>query len=201
MNAEYRFRAAKSADLPLMAAWRARPHVLEWWGPPSAEPDEEKIADPRIEIWIVEFEGRPFAFAQDYAIHGWDPHPFSYLPKNSRGIDLYIGEPDMIGRGHGTAFVQRYLQRLFDLGVPAVGTDPNPRNLRARRMFEKAGFHAVSGPVTTRWGQAILMESWPDRSVPQKRLGTNFPSGTRRQTQPMRPISPASGGSASRRCS
>lgn len=154
----YRFRPLTSGDLPLVARWRAMPHVVEWWGDPALEPEAEKHSDPRIAMWIVEHEGRPFAFAQDYDVHGWRPHPFSHLPPGSRGIDQYIGEPDMLDRGHGTAFVSAHVRRLFEAGAPAVGTDPHPDNHRARRAYRKAGFVEVGGPVETRWGRAILME-------------------------------------------
>ncbi len=66
----------------------------------------------------------------------------------------------MVGRGHGSAFVRLHAERLFAAGAPAVGTDPHPDNLRAIRAYQKAGFAAVSGPVQTRWGRAILMERW-----------------------------------------
>jgi aminoglycoside 6'-N-acetyltransferase len=80
------------------------------------------------------------------------------LPPGSRGIDQYIGEPDMLGLGHGSAFVRAHCERLFEAGAPAVGTDPHRDNGRAIRAYEKSGFRAVSGPVDTRWGRAILME-------------------------------------------
>lgn len=132
------------------------PHVLEWWG----EPDPEEEEDARVAMWIVEHQGRPFAYAQDYSPHDWDSHPFAYLPAGSRGIDQYIGEPDMLNSGHGSAFVRHHCQRLFAGGAPAVGTDPHPDNGRAIRAYQKAGFTIVSGPLDTRWGRAILMENW-----------------------------------------
>jgi aminoglycoside 6'-N-acetyltransferase len=139
------------------------PHVVEWWGVPELEPEAEKLADPRIAMWIVEHRGQPFAFAQDYSPHDWEPHPFSHLPPGSRGIDQYIGEPDMLDRGHGPTFIRVHCERLFAAGAPAVGTDPHPDNLRARRACEKAGFKTVRGPVETPWGVAMLMEKWrPD---------------------------------------
>lgn len=158
----YHFRPATGADFPLLLGWRAMPDVLRWWGPwDDAEADFERhFADPNIAMWIVEHEGRPFAYAQDYDPHAWDPHPFSHLPRGSRGIDQYIGEPEMLDRGHGTAFIRQQCERLLAAGAPAVGTDPHPDNLRAHRAYEKAGFTAVSGPVETRWGRAILMERW-----------------------------------------
>lgn len=76
-------------------------------------------------------------------------------------MDQYIGKPDMLGRGHGTAFLRQQCTRLFEEGVPAIGTDPHPDNVRAIRAYQKAGFKIVSGPVDTRWGRAILMENWP----------------------------------------
>ena len=52
--------------------------------------------------------------------------PFAYLPTGARGIDQYIGELDMIGVGHGTAFVKVHTQRLFSSGTMVIGTDPHP---------------------------------------------------------------------------
>ncbi len=139
------------------------PHVIEWWGPPEVEPEADKLADRRIAMWLVELAGHPFAFAQDYDPHAWSPHPFSHLPRGARGIDQYIGEPKMMGCGHGPAFVREHCNRLFAADVPVIGTDPHPDNTRAIRAYQKAGFFVVSEPQETRWGRAILMERWQDR--------------------------------------
>lgn len=154
----YRFRPFTSDDLALMHEWRSRPHVIRWWGPPEVERADESLADPNIAMWIVELDGRPFAYAQDYDPHAWDGHPFAHLPPGSRGIDQTIGEPDMLDRGHGSAFVRLHCDRLFASGAPAVGTDPHPDNRRAIRAYEKAGFGIAGGPVDTLWGRALLME-------------------------------------------
>jgi aminoglycoside 6'-N-acetyltransferase len=158
MSQPYRIRAAGEADLALIRAWRARPHVVEWWGDPDVEPEAEKLADPNIDLWLAEFDGRPFAFLQDYLVHAWDPHPFRYLPLGARGLDLFIGEPEMVGRGHGSRFLRQHVDALFARGVPAAGADPHPDNLRAQRAYEKAGFAIASGPADTPWGRAVLMD-------------------------------------------
>ncbi len=80
----------------------------------------------------------------------WDPHPFSHLPPGSRGIDQYIGEPGMLDRGHGTAFIRQQCERLLAAGAPAVGTDPHPDNLRARRAYQKRASPQSAG----RWRRA-----------------------------------------------
>jgi aminoglycoside 6'-N-acetyltransferase len=165
----YHFRPATLADLPLLRRWREDPEVLPWWGPWQHSEAElaAHLAEPAMALWIVEHGGRPFAFAQDYACHAWEPHPFSYLPLGARGVDLYIGEPDMRDRGHGAALLRGHCDRLFAAGAPAIGTDPHPDNARAIRAYEKAGFKLVSGPVDTRWGRAVLMERWPDAQQPK----------------------------------
>ena len=169
-TARYLFRPVTRADFAMLLRWREMPEVLRWWGAwQHAEADfESHLSDPNIAMWIVELDGRAFAYAQDYECHAWDPHPFSHLPAGARGIDQYIGEPDMLDRGHGTAFLRQQCERIFADGSPAIGTDPHPDNARAIRAYEKAGFSIAGGPVDTRWGRAILMERW--RSEPSGTL-------------------------------
>jgi aminoglycoside 6'-N-acetyltransferase len=156
----YSFRPLEAADIPLLLRWRAEPHVRQWWGEPDAEEPAETLADPRVAAWVVEHEGQPLGYAQDYSPHDWSPHPFAYLPRGARGIDQFIGEPKMVAQGHGSAFVAEHVARLFAAGAPVVGTDPHPDNLRAIRAYQNAGFVIASEPMTTPWGRAILMERW-----------------------------------------
>lgn len=153
----YTFRSLRADDLPLLARWRAAPHVAEWWGNAT---EVEEVAEENVARWIVELDGQPFAFAQDYDPHAWKGHHFAYLPPGSRGIDQFIGEADLLNCGHGPAFVRQHVARLFAAGAPAVGTDPHPYNARARRAYEKAGFRIVGGPMATPWGEVVLMECW-----------------------------------------
>jgi aminoglycoside 6'-N-acetyltransferase len=158
----YTFRPVTPADLPLLREWRSRPHWVKWWG--AAEGDggffEEAMADPHTSAWIVELDGRAFAYAQDYDPHAWPGHPFAHLPAGARGIDQSIGDPSALGCGHGSAFVRAHCDRLFAAGAPAIGTDPHPDNARAIRAYEKAGFAGSGGPLDTPWGRALLMERW-----------------------------------------
>ena len=168
VETRYLIRPVGEADLALLRGWRAAPHVVRWWGDPALEPVEEALGDPRIALWIVELgiaelERRPFAFIQDYDVHAWTPHPFDHLPPGSRGMDVYIGEPDMLGLGHGSRLVRQHVDHLFSRGASAVGIDPHPDNAAARRAFEKAGFLVRGGPLDTRWGRAILMDRRAER--------------------------------------
>jgi aminoglycoside 6'-N-acetyltransferase len=153
---QYSFRKVTVDDLDLLRKWISNPHVREWWD--SDEPyDEKELADPRVSRWIVSAFGRPFAFMQDYTVHGWEDHHFAKLPKGSRGIDQYIGDPEMIGVGHGTAFIGARMQALFDEGVPVIATDPHPDNERAIAVYKKLGFEPFGPPQETRWGLILPM--------------------------------------------
>ncbi len=61
-------------------------------------------------------------------------------PAGTRGIDQFIGEADMLDRGHGSAFVRSFIDRMMTIGTPRIITDPDPVNVRAIRAYEKAGF-------------------------------------------------------------
>ncbi|MGU3538012.1 GNAT family N-acetyltransferase [Methylobacterium sp. A54F] len=157
MAGHYEIRRATEADLPLLARWRAREHVRRWWGPPEVEPEAEKLAEPRVAMWIAERDDVPLAFIQGYRVADWSPHHFDDLPIGSRGLDLYIGEPAALGLGHGQRILRQHVDRLFTDGVPAVGIDPHPDNPRAIRSFLKAGFTVAGEPLDTRWGRAVPM--------------------------------------------
>lgn len=142
----------------MIAAWQGQPHVRAWWD--AATPyDADDLADPRVARWIVETGGRSFAFMQDYTVHGWDEHHFAQLPPGSRGIDQFIGEAEMIGHGHGTAFIAARLWALFEAGAPVVATDPHPDNGRAIAAYRKVGFKVFGPPQDTRWGLILPMQA------------------------------------------
>ena len=154
----YAFRPAALQDLPLLQHWLRTPEVVRWWG--NAEEQalllREDLEEPCMVMRIVSFEGRPFAYAQDYAVHIWPQQHFARLLPGSRAIDSFIGEPDMIGRGHGSTYLKLVAERLWAEGAPVVAVDPDVDNLRARRAYEKAGFRGDT-VVESGEGPAILM--------------------------------------------
>jgi aminoglycoside 6'-N-acetyltransferase len=154
----YVFRPLKEDDLPLIAGWLAEPHVAEWWDDPEEElaAIREHIGSISVEPLIVELGGRPIAYLQSYDPHLEDDHPYQDQPFGTLGIDVTIGPPELIGVGHGSAIVRQFSDDLFAEGVPRVIIDPDPRNARAVRAYEKAGFRPI-GERTSVYGHAILM--------------------------------------------
>jgi aminoglycoside 6'-N-acetyltransferase len=105
---------------------------------------------------IISFDGRPFAYAQDYEVHAWPQPHLAHLPHGSRAIDSFIGWPSMIGRGHGQAYLRLLAERLCAEGAPLVAIDPSEDNVRAWRAYHSAGFYPDT-TVDTEAGPAVLM--------------------------------------------
>ena len=157
---EYDFPALAEADLPLIRRWLLEPHVRRWWDERSsaAYPDDEldtyraRIAgrDDPVDVFLIRHRGRPLGFIQCYRIDDTDAYGRSLaLDAAAAGVDLFIGEPTEIGRGHGPkiirAFVRDVVFSRYDTADCVIG--PSAKNLSAIRAYEKAGFHFVRDAV------------------------------------------------------
>lgn len=162
MTAAYAFARLTLDQIDLVNDWIARPHVAQWWleaDGASSFVDRADFDEPDFRMWLVSLDGRPFAYAQDYDPHLYPDHYFYDRDKPARGIDQFIGEPDMIGSGHGSAFIRQRIAMLFDEGAAVVVTDPHPTNARAIRAYEKAGFVRYGEADHPKYGPAVLMQS------------------------------------------
>jgi len=144
-------------DLPLVKRWLHEPHVREWWHDPAEQFERVTghATDPDLTQFIVYSDDRPFAYLQCYRLSDWHVG-FGLQPEGTRGLDQFIGEPDMMGRGHGSAFVRQFADRLLADCAPRIVLDPAPNNARAIRSYEKAGFQRTT-IVHTPDGPALLM--------------------------------------------
>ena len=160
-------RPFTEADIPLLYTWFRKPHIIEWWGEDDANltlsetVDEyalSKFAEYKTSPYIAMLNAQPIGFAQSYIAFGasggwWE----SETDPGVRGIDQFLAEESLLGKGVGTSLVNALTSLLFeDQDVTKIQTDPSPRNLRAIRCYEKAGFHKIRS-ITTPDGQAIYM--------------------------------------------
>jgi aminoglycoside 6'-N-acetyltransferase len=154
----YRFREFTRADLPMITRWLHTPEVVRWWGDPQEQIVllTEDLDEPQMRQWIVEHDRHPFAYIQAYGPHAWPQPHLNHLPERAEVLDAFIGEPAMLGRGHGSAMLRAFAQRLRAAGAPVVAIDPDPDNHRARRAFARAGFLGEE-VVQTGQGPAVLM--------------------------------------------
>jgi aminoglycoside 6'-N-acetyltransferase len=153
----YEFRPMTTADLPLIERWLAEPHVRQWWGDPAEQYAlvSGDLDEPAMDQYIVTAGGTPFGYLQCYDLTAWNSG-FGAQPAGTRGIDLFIGDVDMIARGHGSALLRSFVEDRLRRGAPRMVTDPDPANVRAIRAYEKAGF-VRDRLVKTPDGTALLM--------------------------------------------
>jgi len=154
----YAFRPATRADLPMLRTWLATPDVVRWWGEPAEQYAllDGDLDEPLMTMLIVSLDGQPFAYAQHYDVRSWPQVHFASLPPGARAIDAFIGEPAMIGRGHGAAFLGALAEQIITGGAPLVAIDPDAANIRARKAYRNAGFKERE-VIDTPEGEIILM--------------------------------------------
>ncbi len=75
------------------------------------------------------------------------------------GIDQFIGETGLWGKGIGTQMISGLLKYLNSrLGVNKVMLDVNGTNLQAIKCYEKCGFRVVKGlednHLLMEWGKS-----------------------------------------------
>jgi aminoglycoside 6'-N-acetyltransferase len=154
----YGFRPVTAEDLPMLSAWLEQPHVAEWWDDVDDKLAEirEAMLDPSTRPFIVELQGRPIGYVQCYDPHLEDDHPYRDQPKGTLGIDQFIGEPELVGIGHGSRLIATFTDGLFRDGAPRVIVDPDPANERAIRAYAKAGFRPLDRRTSV-YGDALIM--------------------------------------------
>lgn len=163
MKRAFDFRPLTHADLPLLHEWLNRPHVAEWWDEQRdldyvVSTFSEDLDSPVIRMYLACLDQQPIGYIQVYRVMGANPEWWKdETDPGARGIDQFLANADQLGRGLGSSMVRQFMSELFaDPEVTLVQTDPSPRNTRAIRAYEKAGFHRV-GEVITPDGPALLM--------------------------------------------
>ena len=139
--ADYAFRPITRADLPMFKDWLGHPHIEGWWGEGGTEARlvEEDMGTGVVDMRIVELEGHPFAYIQDYDAMAFGAPQYADLPEGSRAIDTFLGDPAFLGQGHGAGYIGQRIRELRR-AHPLVCTDPDPANLRAIAAYRAAGF-------------------------------------------------------------
>ncbi|WP_114390031.1 GNAT family N-acetyltransferase [Notoacmeibacter marinus] len=152
-NPDIAFRPARAEDLPILAAWLARPHWREWWG--ASEDELSMIRDmiegrDPAEPYLIEMDGEPVGYIQSWRVADildsglGEDHPWlSSLPPEAVGIDLSLADSGTLGKGLGSTVVKRFVRRLYAKGHRIIVIDPAANNHRAIGAYRKAGFVAV----------------------------------------------------------
>ena len=146
------FRRLTAADLPLLHEWLQREHVRRWWNEHETYEQVVEHFLPAIEgreptdLYAILGNARPVGFIQSYRV--WDQPEYRELVEVEEGVggvDLFLADPALIGRGLGTKVLQQFVSDVVfaNADVHACIADPDAENHASLRAFEKAGFRVV----------------------------------------------------------
>ena len=134
------FRPLQEDDLSLIRAWLGRAHVREWW----RDPIEEAIAteEEPTEQFLIVVDDAPVGMIQTYLASDYPEwNEIVKVGEGVAGIDLFIGEPEHVGRGLGSQILVQFVRDVVT--ARAVVATIEEQNRRSWRAFEKAGFRHV----------------------------------------------------------
>jgi aminoglycoside 6'-N-acetyltransferase len=144
----YAFRPMSVTDLPTIQRWLETPHVAQWWHDPSEQFElvSGDLDHPDMAQFIVTADAREFAYLQCYNISAWDGG-FGQQPEGTRGLDQFIGEADMIGRGHGSALIRAFADQLLASGTPRSSSIPIPPTRGRSGPMRRRDFAATAWSI------------------------------------------------------
>lgn len=149
-NGHLKVRKLEVKDNFILSKWLSDPSVLEFYEGRDNPFDIEKVNDvfynPEDDTvkCIVEFDGSEIGYIQYYKLDSDTKNVYGYLNENIYGIDQFLGEVKYWNKGIGTLLVTSMVKFLNDhKKADRVVMDPQVRNERALRCYEKSGFKKV----------------------------------------------------------
>ena len=144
------FTPLAESDIPLLRDWLGREHVRRWWRDPVEETVQEYLAAIRgrepTDHYLIVVDGRPVGMIQTYAAADYPEwEEVVQVGAGIAGVDLLIGEAELIGTGLGPRVLDEFARRVVFVDpetIACVATVEEP-NRRSWRAFEKAGFRHV----------------------------------------------------------
>ena len=140
------FRPLAEDDLPLVEEWLRRDHVARCWRDDIAESLAEYRAalegrEPTDHFMIV-VDGCAIGMIQTYLVSDYPEwEEVVQVGEGVAGVDLMIGEEELIGRGLGPQILSAFACDL--VAAPSIVATVEEPNRRSWRAFEKAGFRHV----------------------------------------------------------
>ena len=131
---------------------------LQWTAKKIHEKYKRKIQEEYMHPCIIELDGKPIGYIQFYeTCKDGEPtgkEPELWMEPGNYGIDMFIGIPDLWGKGIGSRALHLTAQHLLSEKIASsVTIDPKISNERAIRAYEKAGFKKVQ-----------IMPSWEEEN-------------------------------------
>ncbi len=159
---DLRFLPLAWADLPRLHAWLNLPHVMTGYGLGRGCTLEEVVEQygpvvsgaDKVRGFLLEVTGRPAGYVQTYRILDHPDYARAVgVTDEAHGVDLFLGDPDLVGRGLGPLVLRRFVEDVVFARTDAVAVvaDPPSTNRRSVRALEKAGFR--------RWREVVPLRA------------------------------------------
>lgn len=158
--AEVSFEPVAEGHLPMLLAWLSEPHVRQWWGDPDVELGliRDGCAKGEVDGFVFRVKGGGAGYIQSWVPSEYDEEPWAKdLSGDTPGVDIFIGPPEMTGKGVAAMALRAFAARLFESGAARIVIDPDAGNRRAVRAYAKAGF-VPFGEWIDESGRTLLME-------------------------------------------
>jgi aminoglycoside 6'-N-acetyltransferase len=150
------FRKLELTDIELIYNWFKKPEINKWYARGKSwdyEEIENKylpriIGSENIPSFIIEFDDIQIGFIQYYPLTAFLPDGFSIEQagqyqidlNKAAGMDLFIGEPLLLGKGYGPKALYKFLESIVFKKFDVVFVDPESINIRAIKAYTKCGF-------------------------------------------------------------
>ena len=156
------WRPLVAADLPMLAEWLAEPQVSRWWHHETSAAGVARDFGPSVrgeepgEDLVVLLGGRPVGLLQrsrisDYPEDLVELSQIVDVPPGAVGIDYFIADPNLRGRGLGARLIRTAVSRTWAdypdasaVIVPVVAA-----NVASWRALEKAGLRRIAEGLMT----------------------------------------------------
>lgn len=161
-------RPLEESDASYLAKWLSDERVLEFYEGRDNPHDIKKIREvfyskaEQINTCIVEYKSEPVGYLQFYPSTYDDKALYGYSNEEKLyGMDQFIGEPEYWNKGIGTKLVKGVSEYLLDSKIAnIVSVDPQTRNERAIRCYEKCGFKKVKLLPNQELHEGMMQDCW-----------------------------------------
>lgn len=156
-NNKIKFKPLEINDLKLIYNWFKVPESNKWYaqGKDWSMADIEAKYKPRligqevVPSFIIELDSKDIGFIQYYPLSKVSmPEGLSFedaLQKKvdmniSVGIDLFIAEESLIGKGLAKTIIRDFIKTVIPKNYITIFIDPTHSNVRAVKAYKKVGF-------------------------------------------------------------
>lgn len=170
---KFSFELLTESNLPLLHNWFMQDYIFKLW-PESRDFEIFKtkyLAKLKLDSttfpFVAYYNRRPIAYIQYFRTDAYDQeqYPGVDIPVGSIGMDLFIGEPDCLGKGLGERLLRDFIDfvKLREPDCKLIIIDPAVDNKPAIKCYKKVGFKVIgeyitqAGPTGTGPGPILLL--------------------------------------------